>query len=177
MIGEDGRFGEYFLLPGYIYLSTEPALLSTVLGTNVAVSLWDPQKKYGGMANYLYPMTKSCVTATAQYGNAALRFLIKMFLDEGAKQRDLKAQIFGGADKSAGGCAQIAGENIQIAKKILRSARIEVVSEDLGGSMGRKVVYNTLKNEAIVYKVTDLRNSDWYPYRPGGEREKVRQGA
>jgi len=30
--------------------------------------------------------------------------------------------------------------------------------------MGRKVVYNSLKNEAIVYKVSDLRSSDWYTY-------------
>ena len=175
MSSEDIRCCEYFLLPGYIYLNTEPALLSTVLGTNVAVSLWDPQKKFGGMANYLYPVTKTRVTATAQYGNVAIRFLIKMFLDEGANQHDLKAQIFGGADKSAGICARIARENIQMARKILRGARIEVVSEDLGGSMGRKIVYNTFKNEAIVYKVSDLRSSDWYPYEPGCEREKVRK--
>lgn len=177
MSSEDIQLCEYFLLPGFIYLSSEPALLSTVLGTNVAVSLWDPQKKYGGMANYLYPRTKSRVTATAQYGNVAVRFLIKMLLEEGAKQRDLKAQIFGGAVKSTGICAQVARENIQMAKKILRGARIEVVSEDMGGSMGRKIVYNTFNNEAIVYKVTNLRSSDWYPYNSEGEREKVGKGA
>jgi chemotaxis protein CheD len=46
----------------------------------------------------------------------------------------------------------------------LKSHRIAVVSEDTGGNMGRKVVYHTQRNEAVVYKVNNLRQGDWYPY-------------
>ncbi len=173
---QDLQLFEYFLLPGYIYLNAEPSLLSAVLGSHVAVSLWDQKKKYGGMTSYLYPRTDSPARATAQYGNVALPYLVRMFLEEGTNVRDLKAQIFGGAMQVSGAGAQVAGDNIRTAKKILRGYRIEVVSEDLGGSLGRKIVYNTSSNEAIVYKVADLRNSDWYPYSDGGGREKVGKG-
>ena len=155
---------EFLLLPGYIFFNAEPSLLSTVLGSNVAVSLWDPKKKQGGMANFLYPSTTSSQPATSQYGNVAVQHLINMLLEEGTKQKDIKAQIFGGSTSSARECLQVAMENILMAKKVLMKSRIEVVSEDVGGRMGRKVVYNSFKNEAIVYKVSDLRSSDWYPY-------------
>lgn len=42
--------------------------------------------------------------------------------------------------------------------------RIKIISEDIAGNMGRKIVYNTERNEAIVYKVNKLRSGDWYPY-------------
>ena len=155
---------EFLLLPGYIIFNAEPSLLSTVLGSNVAVSLWDPKKKQGGMANFLYPSIASGQPATSQYGNVAVRHLINMLLEEGAKQKDIKAQIFGGSTSEARECLRVARENIMIAKKVLLKCRIEVVSEDVGGRMGRKIVYNSFKNEALVYKVSDLRSSDWYPY-------------
>jgi chemotaxis protein CheD len=170
MNGRDLQLYEFLLLPGYIYFNAEPSLLSTVLGSNVAVSLWDQKKKQGGMANYLYPSAKPGQTTTAQYGNVAIQHLITMFLEEGAKQKDLKAQIFGGSTREAKECRQVARENILVAKRVLTKFRIDVVSEDVGGQMGRKVVYNSLKNEAIVYKVSDLRSSDWYPYSGEGNR-------
>ena len=166
------QFYEYLLLPGYIFFNAEPSLLSTVLGSNVAVSLWDQKKKQGGMANFLYPSAKSSQSATSQYGNVAVLHLINMLLEEGTKQKDIKAQIFGGSTRESQECKQVAKGNILVAKKVLMKFRIEVISEDVGGQMGRKVVYNSLKNEAIVYKVSDLRSGDWYPYSLEGERQR-----
>lgn len=166
----DIQLFEYFLRPGYVVFNAEPSILSTVLGSNVAVSLWDQKKKYGGMANFLYPVAKVREGATAQYGNVAIRCLVGMLLEEGVMQKDMKAQIFGGSRTDSAEGAKVARENIQTAKRILMKFHIAIVSEDVGGQMGRKVVYNTLKNEAIVYKVNNLRSDDWYPYIDGGDR-------
>jgi chemotaxis protein CheD len=116
------------------------------------------------MAHFLYPFTGDRYRATAQYGNVAIKYLVTMFLDLGALEKNLRAQIFGGALMAPADCMRIAKENVQMARKILRSHRINIVSEDTGGNMGRKIVYNTQKNEAIVYKVNTLRQGDWYPY-------------
>ncbi len=167
----DAQLFDYFLAPGYIFFNVAPSLLSTVLGSSVAVSLWDRKNKYGGMANFLYPAVESPAAATSRYGNVAVRHLIKMFLEEGTDQKDLQAQIFGGSTTSSLEGARVARENILVARKILLSSRIEVLSEDVGGQMGRKIVFNTLRNEAVVYKVNDLRYYDWYPYNYGGDRE------
>lgn len=167
----DIQLFEYYLLTGYIFLNPEPSLISTVVGTSVAVSLWDQNKNYGGMANYLYPYAKVRETATSQYGNVAVRYLLKMLMEAGTKEQDIKAQIFGGAETSAPGGKKIARDNIRVVKNILRKFGIQVVSEDVGGCLGRKIVYNTMKNEAIVYKVNSLRASDWYPYLYGRDNE------
>ena len=42
--------------------------------------------------------------------------------------------------------------------------KIAIVSEDVGGRKGRKVVFNTNTNEIGVLKVEKLRVMDWYPY-------------
>lgn len=164
MKGRDVSLIDYYLAPGHIYLSHEPARISTVLGSCVAVSLWDSKKEYGGMAHFLYPFVADRKKATAQYGNVAIKYLIDMFLEAGAREKDLSAQIFGGALSGAGDCAKIARENISAARKVLRAYRIKIISEDIAGNMGRKIVYNTQRNEAIVYKVNKLRSGDWYPY-------------
>lgn len=51
-----------------------------------------------------------------------------------------------------------------VAKRFLAKHGIKIISDDTGGNMGRKIVYNSLTNEAIIYKVHNLRRGDWYPY-------------
>ena len=53
----DVTLRDYYLSPGYIFISEEPSLISTVVGSCVAVSPWDCRKEYGAMAHYLYPVT------------------------------------------------------------------------------------------------------------------------
>jgi chemotaxis protein CheD len=168
MNGNDVPLSEFYLSPGHIYLSQQPTLVSTVLGSCVAVSLWYSKKGYGGMAQFLYPFTGDRNRATPQYGNVALKCLLAMFRETGAPEKHLQAQIFGGALVAPAECMRIAKENVQMAIKMLGRYRIGIVSEDTGGKMGRKIVYNTQTNEAIVYKVNTLRQADWYPYAHEG---------
>ena len=162
---KDIRLYEYYLKPGYIFLNTEPSIISTAIGSCVAVSLWDCRKKYGGVAHYLYPFTDSRDKATAMYGNVAISYLIRTFLNEGADRKNIKAQIFGGASlQHLAECSEVAKENLRIARRVLGRFKISIISEDVGGDLGRKLVYNTSTNEAIVYKAKKLRRSDWYPY-------------
>jgi len=162
---KDIQLYEYYLKPGYIFLNTEPSIISTAIGSCVVVSLWNCRKKYGGMAHYLYPFTSSEDEATARYGNVAISYLIRMFLKDGTDKKNIKAQIFGGASlQQSTECWKVAKENIRIAGSVLERFKISIISEDVGGSLGRKLIYNTCTNEAIVYKAKKLRLSDWYPY-------------
>ena len=62
----------------------------------------------------------------------------------------------------------IGPQNVQVARKILQQQGIPITSEDVGGGKGRKLIYNTGTNEAVVLKVDRLREEDWYPYRLQG---------
>jgi len=162
--GDDHPLIDYYLFPGELYLSHDPSLVSVVLGSGVAVSIWHNEKLFGGMAHFLYPNTIERRKATVHYGNVAVKALLKRFLDEGAQPKNLKAQIFGGALHGSLESARIAKDSVQVARMELTSQRIRILSDDTGGYMGRKIVYNTNTNESLVYRANTLRKSDWYPY-------------
>jgi len=155
---------DYFLQPGYILVTAKPTLISAVLGSCVAVCIYDRKRKLGGMNHFQLPATKDLEKATARYGNAATFALIRMMLQQGSKIKHLEAQLFGGAHNSEVSPENIGQKNIRAAKKILAKARVKLVSEDVGGQKGRKIVFNTGNNEVAVLKVDRLRKEDWYPY-------------
>lgn len=88
---------DYLLKPGFIYISNNPVSISTVVGSSVAVCLFDRRKKVGGMNHFQFPEIKEREKATAIYGNVATLALIKMMLSNGSKNSHIEAQIFGGA--------------------------------------------------------------------------------
>lgn len=156
---------EYYLRPGYIFVPEQPTTISTVLGSSVAVSLYDRRQKIGGMNHFLFPFTRAPEKTTAQYGNVAMQTLIKMMDFAGAPITKLEAQIFGGAYDPKRSDRDIGKENLVTAKQVLARYRIKVVSEDIGGELGRKIVFNTNTCEIVVLKVDRLRESDWFPYK------------
>ena len=155
---------DYFLRPGFIYLPEKPTVISTVLGSSVAVSLYDSRRKTGGMNHFLFPHARTREESTALYGNIAVPVLIRMMLENGSRPSHLEAQIFGGAFNGDVSQRDIGRDNLRTARQILARRRIKIVSEDVGGSKGRKVVFNTNSYEVGILKVNRLRESDWYPY-------------
>jgi chemotaxis protein CheD len=157
----------YLLEPGFVVFPPTPTLISTVLGSCVAISLYDRKRKIGGMNSFQFPIIRERHRATTRYGNVAIITLIQMMIADGSRCKDMEAQIFGGAHNRSLSSQNIGMENIRIARRILAKERISVTSEDVGGEKGRKIVYSTHTNEAAVFKVDKLRQSDWYPYTEG----------
>ncbi len=155
---------DYFMKPGYIFVSAKPTVISTVLGTSVSVCIHDKKRKVGGMNHFKYPATSKPDEATADYGNISTKHLVKMLLRGGSRRKDLEAQLFGGASNKTVSREDMGRKNLSMARQILLKERIPIVSEDIGGLKGRKVVFDTSKNEIVVAKVEKLRQKDWYPY-------------
>jgi len=118
----------------------------------------------GGMNHFQYPFIRDPRVATARYGNVATLGLIRLMVEEGSQLKHLEVQIFGGAHNPSLLSRNVGRENIMAARKVLAAQRIKVVSEDVGGEKGRKLVFDTAANEVAVMKVDRLRTSDWYPY-------------
>ena len=153
---------EYFLQPGYMYITQESDTVYAVLGSCVMVCLHNRMTLFSGICLYKFPVITRPHKTTPQYGNAAINGLIKMMVRDGSKKTDMEAMLFGGADKN--NIKGIGQQNVSIAKKILKRHKIRIVSEDVGGLKGRKVVYHTATNQAIIYKVNSIRDNDWHPY-------------
>jgi chemotaxis protein CheD len=158
----------YFLKPGYIFLSVTPTIISTVLGSSVSVCLYDRKRKVGGMNHFKLPVVADPMKSTAEYGNVSTLTLIRMMIEDGSKRRHIEAQIFGGAFRPEASGPDVGNDNVRVARKVLARERLRVVSEDVGGQKGRKIVFDTAKNEIAIVRVEKIREGDWYPYE--GER-------
>ena len=156
---------KYYLKPGYVYVTGEPTVIYTVLGSCVSVCLYDNRLKYGGMCHYLLPRKRKEDRATAKLGDIAIMALYQSFLEFESQPADLLAQIIGGAYlKGNDSSASIAYENVKTAKEILTKLSIKIISEDTGGELGRKVLFYSEHNELMVRKVQKIRSSDFNYY-------------
>lgn len=154
----------YFLKPGYIYLPRIPTVISSVLGSCVSVCLYDLKLKIGGMNHFKMPNSPGKEKNTALFGDVATRVLIRMMLSEGSKTKNLEAQIIGGGMNHEISEIDIGRDNASVARMVLLKAGIRIASEDLGGTKGRKIIFDTATNTTAIIKVDRLRSSDWYPY-------------
>ena len=150
---------KYYLHPGYIYANSEKSIISTVLGSCVSICIWDCKKMCGGMNHFIYPKKKGI--RNGKYGNISCLYLIKLMLNLGSNKKDLSAHIVGGANNPILK-SNIGKKNIEIAEKILNTHGINVLIRDVGGQVGRKLVFNTETGELLVNKGSSLRGGDWY---------------
>ncbi|MBN2521264.1 MAG: chemotaxis protein CheD [Bacteroidales bacterium] len=144
-----GQNSMYYLYPAALYASTEPMYIHTILGSCVAICLWDSVLKIGGMNHYMLPLWNGQGLASPKYGNIAVNKLYEKMIAMGSSHKNLKAKIFGGSDVlgNNGNFFSIGERNIEIAKTLLHEYNLPVISSDLGGQQGRKIRFYTYTGE------------------------------
>jgi chemotaxis protein CheD len=155
----------YHITPGQIFTCAEQAMVSAVLGTCVAVCVHDRRLKIGGMNHFLYPKSGFFGSVSNDYGDVAIPALINKMRRQGSRIEDLEAQIFGGGEIQGEKWGSTGVKNVKIARKLLKKNGIKIVSEDVGGLKGRRLIYHTGTNEALVMKTHRIRRGDYFPYR------------
>lgn len=134
-----------YLLPGAYIVTAEPMLVSTILGSCVAVALTDPKTKISGLCHYLLSRLGDAAGPIARYGDQAIPILVDEMVGLGANPRSIIAKIYGGANVlgnvSIG--LEVGKKNISIARELLGSMKIPIVKEDIGGDRGRKLLMTT----------------------------------
>ena len=140
-----------YLHPGQIHTAAHAALVSTILGSCVAVCLWDPEAHVGGMNHFLLPRG-----AGARYGSDAMPQLIDEMVGRGAHVARMVAKVFGGAcviPGFTGPRKAIGQQNAEIALEVLAAHSIPVRANDTGGRRGRKLLFHTGTGQAYVKEI------------------------
>lgn len=123
--------------------SSSPNVLRTILGSCVAICIYDRMKKIGGMAHVLLPVNLKRTVNPEKYADTAIPLLVKSLLQEGAKKENLSAKITGGASMFKFGSnivlGQIGDRNIEQTKIELQKLNIPILVEDVGGNLGRVI--------------------------------------
>lgn len=129
------------LTQGEFHASREPVILSTILGSCVAVCLHDPASGIGGMNHFLLPEGRDAHDARSErYGVNAMEQLINALLRLGARRGGLVAKAFGGANMTPR-LSPIGDANASFAREFLASEGIPCLAESYGGLNARRVLF------------------------------------
>src|SRR5579862_7121055 len=69
-----------YLLPGQLHASAEPCQISTILGSCVAVCLFDRTRLTGGMNHFLLPNSRQGEQESLRFGDSSTVALLEMLL-------------------------------------------------------------------------------------------------
>jgi chemotaxis protein CheD len=153
------RVRRVLLNQGELFSSLEPCTISTVLGSCIAVCLFDERLKAGGMNHFVTPAMPAGCEECGRYGDVAIIQLVEDMQRLGARREDLQAKVFGGAvppwvaptSPFAVGIA-----NAEAARAELRRLGIPVQACRTGGNSGMRITSETWSGEVRVQTIKRL---------------------
>jgi len=119
--------------------------LVTLLGSCVAVVLFDPRRKRAGLAHIQLPeshrLAFSPTDGNGKYADTAIPELLGLLTT--GDRSSLIAHLAGGADMYPTSRGMTVGRlNIQAAERLLIERRVPIVSSDCGGILARRVRFD-----------------------------------
>jgi chemotaxis protein CheD len=146
-----------YLHPGQTYVAQSPRRVTTIVGSCVAVFLWNTKLHVGGGTHFLLPQWGGEGQPSSRYGDIALEDLLQQFLRLGSPLSDLHAYVYGGAcvlEALRGMSGGLGQKNIEFALQWLkRHSQIHLRDQQTGGRKGRKVILDTLEGTVTIYEI------------------------
>jgi chemotaxis protein CheD len=154
------------IVAGECMAAPEGSIIATLLGSCVAVTLYDSRNKIGGMNHFMLPAPPASADAhrltTGKYGIHAMIQLINQVIGLGGCEHCLTAKVFGGGhvlgiSKDDG--KALPDENVRFALSYLRDRNIPVEATHVGGNRGRKIYLDT-RSGKVMLKTLMSRTED-----------------
>lgn len=164
MNDNNNKLNRIFLLPGEYCVVNKPARITTLLGSCVAVCLWDGWRKVAGMNHFLLPAESESSGSSTRYGDVAIDTLLESMAELGSGQETLQAQIFGGGavvEHLVSVGSDIGEKNIRLARSQLAKYGIRIVHQDVGGNSSRKIHLNSATGKVTVKMVAMSLNTQY----------------
>ena len=149
---------EVFLKPGEFYFGDEKTRIRTLLGSCVAITLWHPKKKIGGMCHYMLPQRprqKPGDQLDGRYAEDAMQ----MFMHELRHSRTLpgeyQVKLFGGGSmferpEKFKSNMDISERNVEFGHYIILQYGFKLSGDDLGGKGHRNVILDLWNGDVWV---------------------------
>lgn len=155
---------QVYLRAGDFYFGSGLVRIKTLLGTCVAISMWHPSKRTGGMCHFLLPTRGNTQSETHGCAGLYADEVMPLFSAELVRHRthpaDYQVKVFGGGNmfpaQGAGGCnpqrrcsdAQrqdcpyVGCSNVLSAHRLLAAGGFRIMTEDVGGLGSRNVIFD-----------------------------------
>jgi chemotaxis protein CheD len=128
---------------GQATIAADPVCLTTILGSCIALALYAPRLRLGMLSHVVLPHSTGPTTYPAKFADTAVPYMLSVLQNRGAGAEGLVARVAGGACMF-GNCKpmQIGEANVQVAVAALATAGIRIVGQHVGGTIGRRVLFN-----------------------------------
>jgi len=154
-----------YLWPGTLLIVNEPAQVTTVLGSCVSVTMFNPRLRIGGICHGMLPQSMvdgSCEKDSdicLKYVDCSIRLMIREFGIRGIRKNEIEVKLFGGADMYPSITDRsynktVGRQNIESSLRILREEGLPVLNFDTGGSVSRKIIFYPHTGEVFLKKVS-----------------------
>lgn len=158
------KVGECYLKPGDFCLALQPAVIKTVLGSCLTVTMYSPRTGIGAACHALLPTCRdndhhcppgTCLN-TFRYVECVIPEMLRRMQSHGLMVSELEVKIFGGADmlsKSLAAHQQVGSLNVRKAKAIFARMGMTIRNGDVGGGAGRKLIFDTRTGEVWIKRL------------------------
>lgn len=146
---------------GEIKVTNSPHLLRAVgLSSCVAVALYDKDSSIGGLAHLMLPYFEEAHDRSnpTRFADVAISMMIDEIKNRGGQIQNIKAKIFGGANMFPGiifsdSNMDVGKRNILAVREELKKHNIEIIASDIGGHIGRTILFDTREGSVVVKSV------------------------
>ncbi|MDD1676413.1 MAG: chemotaxis protein CheD [Methanomicrobiales archaeon] len=137
-----GRNTDVIGIGEYRISSTPMATIG--LGSCIGLIIHDRDHGYGGLAHIMLPASNGRKDRPGKYADTAIGTLAEDLRVQGSSKNALAAKLVGGASMFPGfnGSLNIGERNIETVRAALAAERIRIAAEDVGGNVGRSVIYD-----------------------------------
>ncbi len=146
-----------YLKPGEFYAAESPAVVSTVLGSCIAVTFFSSRTGIGSICHALLPRNPaSHEVATFRYVDSSILHMLQRFDVMGINRGEMEVKVLGGADVLeglSGAAVSIGRQNIEAAFRIIEHERLSVAVTDVGGTIGRKISFCTHTGRVLLKRL------------------------
>lgn len=148
------KTNEILVDTGNIRVSNDSAaLITSALGSCVAITLYDRTQNLGGMVHYILPVNPGG-KKKAKYADTGIMHLFEKMLESKAKKKNLEAKMVGGAimfEEFMDDIENSVGKrNIKKGKEVLKDLGIKLTAQDIGGNYGRSVRFQLSDGKVYI---------------------------
>jgi chemotaxis protein CheD len=156
------------LKSGEMLVAATPCIVSTLLGSCVAVTFFSPRDGVGAICHALLPTCRGKDVHGRQeqfrYVDSSLWAMLDVFRRRGILPCEVEAKLFGGADMFyvghdgdvADGRNTVGRQNVAMAEEVLAAEGVRVSASDVGGLQGRKILFSTRTGEVFLRRVSRM---------------------
>jgi len=128
---------------GQIAVAEAPDGLKSILGSCIGLAIYHPRKRVGVLGHIVLPKSSGKAALPGKFADLAVPNMLKKLREKGVSTAGLIAKMAGGANMfGKGGPLQIGDANVEAVLRELAAARIRPAGKDVGGTSGRRVVFD-----------------------------------